>query len=61
MRLDMTMDEFFSKGGEEWFKDELSVSLGVSKEAVNIIGVYEGSVIVVYEILDNDGNDKSIN
>ena len=61
MRLDMTMDEFNSKGGQEWFKGELSITLGISKEVVNIIGVYEGSVIVVYEILDNDANEKSIN
>ena len=40
MRLDMTMDEFNSKGGQEWFKGELSLTLGVSKEAVNILGVY---------------------
>lgn len=56
MRLDMTLDEFNSKGGEEWFIGELSVTLGVSKDMVEIIGVYEGSVIVVFEITDDKSN-----
>jgi hypothetical protein len=56
MRLDMTLDEFYSKGGEDWFKGELSMTLGVSKDMVEILGIYEGSVIIVFEITDDKSN-----
>ena len=49
----MTMEEFQEKGGEEWFKQEFSKVYGVKKQLIKIIGIYEGSVIVVFEITDS--------
>jgi len=54
------MDEFFADGGTTSFVDRLTGSLGIHASSVKIVSVYEGSLIVNYEIeADEDDEDGS--
>ena len=54
------MDEFFADGGTTSFIDRLTGSLGIHASTVKIVSVYEGSLIVNYEIeADEDDEDGS--
>ena len=54
------MDEFFADGGTTSFIDRLTGSLGIHASSVKIVSVYEGSLIVNYEIeADEDDTDGS--
>jgi hypothetical protein len=53
--MEWTLDAFFSNGGTTKFIDRLTASLGIHASTVKIVSVYEGSLIVNYEIsVDND-------
>ena len=63
--MDWTMTEFFSNGGTTKFVDRLAASLGVPSYRVKVVSVYEGSVVVDFNIeqepvaetkTDADGN-----
>lgn len=58
VRLEWTMDEFFAKGGTTTFVDRICASLGIHASTVKVVGVYEGSLQIDYEITP-DKNDKS--
>lgn len=56
--MEWTMEEFFSDGGTTSFIDRLTSSLGIHASTVKIVSVYEGSLIVNYEIsVDDDDAD----
>ena len=60
VRMEWTMDEFFADGGTTAFVDRLTGSLGIHASSVKIVSVYEGSLIVNYEIeADEDDTDGS--
>lgn len=60
VRMEWTMDEFFADGGTTSFIDRLTGSLGIHASSVKIVSVYEGSLIVNYEIeADEDDTDGS--
>lgn len=44
------MDEFFADGGTTSFVDRLTASLGIHASQVKIVSVYEGSLVVNYEL-----------
>ena len=50
VRLDTTMEEFESKGGEKMFVQNLAESIGIEKSNIKVTQIREGSVIVDYEI-----------
>lgn len=50
------MDAFFAEGGTTSFIDRLTASLGIHASTVKIVSVYEGSLIVNYEIEAPDGD-----
>lgn len=49
------MDEFFSNGGTTKFVDRLTASLGIHASQVKIVSVYEGSLVVNYEMEPEEG------
>ena len=58
VRMEWTMEDFFADGGTTQFIDRLTASLGIHASTVKIVSVYEGSLIVNYEILvDDDDKD----
>lgn len=60
IRMQWTMDEFFAAGGTTNFIDRLAGSLGIHASTIKVVSVYEGSVIVAFEI-SVDGDDGSEN
>jgi len=60
VRMDFTMDEFFSTGGTTKFIDRLSSSLGIHASDVKVVSVYEGSLVVNYEVTTPDNNPETL-
>lgn len=58
VRMEWTMDEFFNNGGTTQFIDRVAGSLGIHASTIKIVSVYEGSVVLNYDITpdDNDSN-----
>jgi hypothetical protein len=54
VRMEWTMEEFFNDGGTTSFIDRLTGSLGIHASQVKIVSVYEGSLVVNYEIEPDD-------
>jgi hypothetical protein len=50
VRMEWTLDEFFSGGGTTTFVDRITASLGIHASEVKIVSVYEGSLVVNYEV-----------
>lgn len=56
VRMEWTMDAFFSNGGTTSFMDRVAGSLGIHASTIKIVSVYEGSLVVNYEIEDPNNN-----
>ena len=52
LRLEWTFAEFFAFGGTTTFMDRVAASLGIHKSDVKVVSVYEGSLVVIYDIFD---------
>lgn len=50
VRMEWTTDEFFSNGGTTTFMAKLAGSLGIHMSTVKVVSVYEGSLVVNYEL-----------
>jgi hypothetical protein len=48
--MEWTMDAFFADGGTTTFVDRITASLGIHASEVKIVSVYEGSLVLNYEI-----------
>jgi len=53
VRLDFSFDTFFEQGGVTSFIDNMAAVLGVHKADLKVVSVYEGSIIIDFEILEN--------
>jgi hypothetical protein len=54
VRMEWSLNDFFSSGGTTSFMDKISASLGIHASTVKIVSVYEGSLVVNYEITNDD-------
>jgi len=50
VRMEWSMDEFFATGGTTKFIDRLAGSLGIHASTIKVMSVYEGSLVLNYEI-----------
>ena len=50
VRMEWTFDAFFANGGTTSFMDRVAGSLGIHASTVKIVSVYEGSLVVNYEV-----------
>lgn len=57
IRMQWTFDEFFAAGGTTNFVDRLAGSLNIHASTIKVVAVYEGSVIVAFEIFESGEND----
>mgnify|MGYP006102872291 CR=1 FL=1 len=53
--MEWTFAEFFADGGTTTFVDRLTSSLGIHASQVKIVSVYEGSLVVNYEVEPEEG------
>jgi hypothetical protein len=58
--MEWTMDSFFANGGTTSFMDRISGSLGIHASDVKIVSVYEGSLVVNYEVTSPDDSPESL-
>jgi len=54
------MDSFFSNGGTTSFMDRVAGSLGIHASTVKIVSVYEGSLVVNYEVTDSNNDPVAL-
>lgn len=50
VRMQWDLKSFFGDGGTTTFADRMAGALGIHASTLKVVGVYEGSVIVDYEI-----------
>jgi len=60
VRIEWTMAEFFDNGGTTTFVDRLCGSLGIHASTVKVVGVFDGSVQIDYEITPSPDEPLSI-
>jgi hypothetical protein len=48
-----TLDDFEANGGNDKFLSDLSGSLNIPLENVNLVKVYEGSIVTVYDLIES--------
>ena len=51
VRMEWSVDEFFSNGGTTTFVDRVAGSLGIHASTIKVVSVYEGSLVVNYDIV----------
>jgi len=56
VRMEWTRDEFFSNGGTTSFIDRVAGSLGIHASTIKVVSVYEGSLVVNYDIVVDDAD-----
>lgn len=54
--MEWTMNEFFSNGGTTKFVDRVAGSLGIHASTIKVVSVYEGSVVLNYDIVVDSDN-----
>jgi len=59
VRMEWTMDEFFNNGGTTKFIDRVAGSLGIHASTIKVVSVYEGSVVLNYDITVDDDDASS--
>jgi hypothetical protein len=50
VRMEWTMDEFYSAGGTTSFIDRVSGALGIHASQMKVVAVYEGSLVIDYSV-----------
>lgn len=53
------MNEFFSNGGTTKFIDRVAGSLGIHASTIKVVSVYEGSVVLNYDITVDDSSSTN--
>ena len=54
VRMNWTLNQFFSEGGTTKFVDRIAASLGIKVANVKVVSVFEGSVIVDFQIAEDN-------
>ena len=60
VRMEWSLSEFFSKGGTTTFADRVAGSLGIHASDIKIVSVYEGSLVVNYDVTIPEGSTTTI-
>jgi hypothetical protein len=51
VRMEWTMSQFYASGGTTTFADRLCSALGIHASRMKVVSVYEGSLVINYNIL----------
>lgn len=60
VRMEWSLEDFYSGGGTTSFVDRLAGSLGIHASTIKIVSVYEGSLVLNYEIGVDDGDTTAL-
>lgn len=58
--MEWSFEEFFAEGGTTAFIDRITASLGIHASTVKVVSVYEGSLIINYEITADDDDEETL-
>ena len=61
VRMEWSMDEFFNNGGTTQFIDRVAGSLGIHASTIKVVSVYEGSLVVNYDITIDESETNDTN
>lgn len=53
------MSEFFASGGTTTFADRIAAALGIKAQNVKVVSVYEGSVVLDFNIAEDPSGSLS--
>jgi len=56
--MEWTLEQFYADGGTTTFANKLASSLGIHPSSIKVVGVYEGSLVLKYDIVVPD-QDKA--
>jgi len=59
--MEWTLEDFYAKGGTTTFVDRLAASLGIHVSTIKVVGVYEGSLVVDYNIFTANDDTTVLN
>lgn len=59
VRMEWTMDEFYAAGGVTSFADRVAAALGIHASQMKVVAVYQGSLVVDYEIQPDTSSSDS--
>lgn len=59
VRMEWTMNEFFDNGGTTLFIDRVAGSLGIHASSIKVVSVYEGSLVVNYDIVVEEEEEQT--
>ena len=51
--MNWTLDEFYADGGTTTFTDRVAASLGIPAWRIKTVAVYEGSVIILFDLISD--------
>lgn len=60
IRLEWTVKEFFQADSIGKFTDRMAAVLGIAKADLKIVQVYEGSVIVEFQVTASDDSEDAL-
>lgn len=60
VRLEWSFADFFAEGGTTKFVDRLAASLGIHGSEIKIVSVYEGSLVINYNIINELGDANAL-
>ena len=60
VRMQWTMNQFFASGGTTTFADRLCSVLGIHASSMKVVSVYEGSLIINYNIVQDPASTQSL-
>lgn len=59
VRLEWTVAEFYQEDGIGIFTDRMAAALGIARADLKVVQVYEGSVIVEFQVFSEEGDTDS--
>jgi len=54
------MSKFYASGGTTTFADRLCAALGIHASQMKVVSVYEGSLVVNYNIVQDPASSQSL-
>jgi len=58
--MEWTLEDFYSKGGTTAFVDRLAGSLGIHASTIKVVSVYQGSLVLNYDITVDDDDTSAL-
>lgn len=60
VRMEWTMSSFYSSGGTTKFANRLCAVLGIHASQMKVVSVYEGSLVINYNIVQDPTSSQSL-